>query len=84
MSEHQFIDHISSNGDSLIERLKKADYSWRAIAENVAHNQRSIDHVLEDWLSSPGHCSNMMSAEYRHTGVAQVNWYWTQVYATPK
>ena len=83
MSEHEFLDHISSNGDTLVERLENADYSWRAIAENVAHNQRSIDEVLEDWLKSPGHCSNLMSVDYRYTGVAQVNWYWTQVYASP-
>ena len=84
MSENQFLDHVSSNGDTLVERLEKADYPWRAIAENVAHNQRSIDEVLDDWLSSPGHCSNLMSDDYRYTGVAHVNWYWTQVYATQK
>ena len=84
MSKHQFIDHISSNGDTLVERLDKVNYSWRAIGENVAHNQRTINQVLDDWLSSPGHCSNMMSADFHHTGVAHVNWYWTQVYASPK
>ena len=84
MSKHDYLDHISSNGDTLVERLQRSKYSWRVIAENIAHNQRSIEEVLEDWLSSPGHCSNMMSAEYRHTGMAQVNWYWTQVYASPK
>ena len=84
MYQKKFIDHISSNGDTLVERLQKVNYAWRAIAENVAHNQRSAEQVLEDWLSSPGHCSNMMSSEYLHTGVAQVHWYWTQVYATPK
>ncbi len=83
MSEHQFLDHHSSDGDTLVERLEEADYKWRTAGENVAHNQRSIEEVLEDWLSSPGHCSNMMSAEYNQTGIAQVNWYWTQVYAKP-
>ncbi len=83
MSKHKFLDHISSNGDTLVERLQKTKYAWRAIAENVAHNQPSIEQVLQDWLSSSGHCSNMMSADYVHTGVAQINWYWTQVYAAP-
>ena len=83
MSKHNFIGHISTNGDSLVERLAKVNYAWRAIGENVAHNQRNIDEVLGDWLSSAGHCSNMMSIEYNQTGVAQQNWYWTQVYAAP-
>ena len=83
MSQYKFLDHISSNGDTLVERLQKTKYVWRVIAENVAHNQRSIEQVLQDWLSSSGHCSNMMSADYVHTGVAQIDWYWTQVYAAP-
>ena len=84
MSGHNFLDHISSNGDTLVKRLLKADYAWRAIAENIAHNQRSTSEVLKDWLNSPGHCSNLMSPDYRFMGIAQVNWYWTQVFATPK
>ncbi len=84
MFEHQFLDHASSNGDTLVERMSSVDYSWRAVGENIAHNQNSIGQVIEDWLSSPGHCSNIMSADYTQTGVAQVNRYWTQVYATPK
>lgn len=84
MYKNKFLDHISSNGDTLADRAEKVNYKWRAIGENVAHNQRKIEQVLQDWLSSPGHCSNMMSSEYRHTGIAQVNWYWTQVYAAPK
>ncbi len=84
MYQNNFLDHISSNGDTLADRIEKVNYKWRVIGENVAHNQRKIEQVLQDWLSSPGHCRNMMSSEYRHTGIAQVNWYWTQVYAAPK
>ena len=81
MYKNSFLDHVSSNGDTLLDRVEKTNYPWRAVGENIAHNQRSIEHVLQDWLSSPGHCKNMMSSEFRHTGIAQVNWYWTQVYA---
>ena len=84
MYENQFLDHISSNGDSLVERMQQVDYLWRAVGENIAHNQKSIEQVIDDWLSSPGHCSNLMSEEYTETGVAQVKHYWTQVYATPE
>ncbi len=84
MSSHQFLDHQSSNGDNLTERLDRVKYAWRAVGENIAHNQRNVEQVLKDWLSSPGHCSNLMSPDFEQTGIAQVNWYWTQVYATPK
>jgi len=84
MSEHQFLEHTSSNGDTLVERMQGVNYAWRAVGENIAHNQKSIGQAIEDWLSSPGHCSNIMSSDYSQTGVAVVNSYWTQVYATPK
>lgn len=84
MFKNQFLEHASSNGDTLVERMHAANYHWLAVAENIAHNQKSIGQVIDDWLSSPGHCSNMMSTAYTHTGVANVNRYWTQVYATPK
>lgn len=79
MYENQFLDHISSNGDNLVERMQQVDYLWRAVGENIAHNQKSIEQVIDDWLSSPGHCSNLMSEEYTETGVALVKHYWTQV-----
>ena len=83
MSENQFLEHISSNGDTLVERMKAVGYAWSAVGENLAHNQKTIQQVIEDWLSSPGHCSNLMSSDYTQAGVAVVNWYWTQVYAAP-
>jgi len=84
MFKYQFLEHVSSNGDTLVERMHNANYIWRAVAENIAHNQKNIGQVIDDWLSSPGHCSNMMSVAYTQTGIANVNKYWTQVYATPK
>lgn len=84
MSENQFLDHVSSNGDTLVERVQEVNYAWRAVGENLAHNQKTIQQVISAWLSSPGHCSNLMSSDYTHAGVAVVNWYWTQVYASPK
>jgi len=84
MSKNQFLEHVSSNGDTLVERMQDVAYAWRAVGENIAHNQKSILAVIEDWLASPGHCRNLMSADYSQTGVAVVNRYWTQVYASPK
>ncbi len=84
MSENQFLEHASSNGDTLVERMQDVNYVWSAVGENLAHNQKTIQQVIADWLASPGHCSNLMSSDYTQAGVAVVNRYWTQVYATPK
>lgn len=84
MSENQFLEHVSSNGDTLVKRMQNINYVWSAVGENLAHNQKTIQQVIADWLVSPGHCSNLMSSDYTQAGVAVVNRYWTQVYATPK
>ncbi len=84
MSKNQFLEHTSSNGDSLVSRMRDVNYIWSAVGENLAHNQKTIQQVIQDWLSSPGHCSNLMSADYSQAGIAVVDWYWTQVYASPK
>lgn len=84
MSKNQFLEHTSSNGDTLAERMRDVAYSWSAVGENLAHNQKTIQQVIEDWLASPGHCVNLMSADYTQAGVAVVDWYWTQVYAAPQ
>lgn len=84
MSDNQFLKHTSSNGDTLVKRLQDVNYSWSAVGENIAHNQKNIEQVIDDWLNSPGHCSNLMSSDYKQTGIAVVKKYWTQVYATPK
>ena len=84
MSENQFLEHASSNGDTLVERMQDVNYVWSAVGENFAHNQKTIQQVIADWLASPGHCSNLMSSDYTQAGVAVLNRYWTQVYATPK
>ena len=84
MAENQFLEHTSSNGDTLVQRMQGVNYSWSAVGENIAHNQKNLGQVIDDWLSSPGHCSNLMSSDYSQTGIAVVNKYWTQVYAAPK
>ena len=74
MSENQFLEHVSSNGDTLVERMRDANYDWSAVGENLAHNQKSIQQVIADWLSSPGHCSNLMSSRLHTGGCCSGEW----------
>jgi uncharacterized protein YkwD len=61
------------------------------VAENIAAGARDADSVVRGWLNSPGHCANIMGAQYREMGVAYVydkksdaGIYWSQVFASPK
>ncbi len=47
-------------------------YVWQAIGENLAAGYTSIDSVIAGWLSSPGHCRNLMDAVFADVAVSSV------------
>lgn len=75
------MQHQGSDGSNVGIRVTRAGYNWRAVAENVAWNYPDVDAVFAGWLSSPGHCRNIMSADYTLMGMAEEDLYWTQVFA---
>lgn len=50
-------------------------------AENVAGPTTSLQVVLDGWLKSPPHRSNIMGPAYGYMGLARVGNYWTQVFS---
>lgn len=77
----QSMQHQGSDGSTVGTRLTRAGYSWRAVAENIAWNYANIDAAVNGWITSPGHCRNIMDPDYTYMGVAEKNLYWTQVFA---
>lgn len=70
------------------DRVKAAGYSYRALGENIAHNQQSPKDAVARWMNSQGHKENILNAEYTHIGVAVAKNdkgepYWVQVFAAP-
>ena len=58
--------------------------------ENLAWGEPSVEGVIAGWLSSPGHCSNLMSRDFVEVGVSCVLQpsdrtvpYWAMVLARP-
>jgi uncharacterized protein YkwD len=70
MASHTKLDHAGSDGSTPAQRVARSGYSWRNVGENVAAGQRTAEEVVDDWLSSPGHCANIMEPEYREMGAA--------------
>ena len=77
------MSHTGSDGSTLRQRIDRSGYSWMAIGENVAYNYRSAEHVMAGWLSSDGHCRNIMNPMFEELGLGLEDWYWTQVFAKP-
>ncbi|WP_169741311.1 CAP domain-containing protein [Andreprevotia chitinilytica] len=70
MAANNFTSHTGSNGSTLTTRLTAAGYTFSTAGENVASGFSTMDSVIQGWLSSPGHCANIMSANYADIGVA--------------
>jgi uncharacterized protein YkwD len=70
MAAHAYIEHVGRDGSTPAQRVTRMGYRWRNTGENVAAGQPSAEHVVEDWLSSPGHCANIMNPAYVDMGVA--------------
>lgn len=83
MYSKKYFNHVSPNGKStLLTRLKRVGYQYSFTAENIAQGQKDVKEVVEAWLNSPGHCQNIMNANYKEMGAAVKGNYWTQVFGT--
>lgn len=84
------MSHTGRDGSTPSQRTTRAGYAWSATGENIAAGQRDAESVVKSWLSSPGHCANLMSADYTEVGVAfatnpasEAGIFWAQVFAAP-
>jgi uncharacterized protein YkwD len=91
MAQHGALDHRGSDGSQPDERVSRAGYRWRATGENIASGSENADAVVAGWLDSPGHCTNIMGAQFKEMGVAfalapsrNPPIYWAQVFAAPR
>jgi uncharacterized protein YkwD len=91
MARNSHFEHHGTDGSTPAERVTRVGYRWRNVAENIAAGAPTAAAVVEGWLKSPGHCANIMGAEYREMGIAyalnsksQAGIYWAQTFATAR
>lgn len=93
MASKRFLGHTGSDGSSPDERLTRESYQWRSCGENVSVGHSSANEVVRAWLSSDGHCRNIMNPDYREIGAAYAFGsyqgspavrYWTLVLGSPR
>ena len=85
MAERNYYAHQSLDGRSPSARMKSAGYISRMTAENIAAGQQTAAEVVAGWITSPGHCKNIMSPDLSEIGVgvsvsqrSQLGIYWVQ------
>jgi uncharacterized protein YkwD len=91
MAANGFMGHRGSDGSEVGVRATRAGYRWRSVGENVAAGQQDAEAVVKAWLDSPGHCANLMGAQFTEMGVAfaaaaqsDLRILWAQVFAAPQ
>ena|SRR5690554_2125555 len=84
MVRNGFFSHTGSDGSRVGQRVTRQGYTWRAVGENIAYGQRSVEQVVAAWMESPGHCRAIMDGSFTELGAARVENHWTLVFATPR
>ena len=69
MSDRGFFDHTNPDGDGPTERFHKAGWSGSTWGENIVGGYGSADAQFDGWMSSPGHCGNIMNPSFTQVGV---------------
>ncbi|MCC6069566.1 CAP domain-containing protein [Massilia sp. GCM10020059] len=92
MAATRDFSHKGKDGSNAAERARQAGYRWLRVGENIASGQTSPEEVVAGWLTSPGHCENIMNNAFTEMGAGYAvdrsrkvpRAYWTQVFAAPR
>jgi len=64
-----YFAHASPEGKTVRQRAEAALYKWRAIGENIAEGQLSVEEVMKSWMESPHHRENILSRDFTQMGL---------------
>lgn len=68
MASNDFFDHQGSDGSSPFDRITAAGYLGFTQGENIAAGYPTPAAAVAGWMSSPGHCQNIMDPVFTFMG----------------
>ena len=87
MAKQNYFSHTSLDGRTPWQRIADAGYNGFGNAENIAAGQGSAAAVMQSWMTSDGHCNNIMNNTSTKMGVgygfdasSTYDRYWTQTF----
>ena len=89
MAGEDFFDHIHpATGDGPGARAAAVGYEFFAVGENLAGGQPTAAEAFDGWMSSPSHRYNLLSPEWKETGIGirrggSLRVYWVQEFGKP-
>lgn len=91
LSMHQGLSQAATNWSQQMQQMGQLSHDrmqerisavcgqvW--MGENVAAGQQNPVAAVESWMTSPGHCSNIMNPNYNLIGFGGSGNYWTQLF----
>jgi uncharacterized protein YkwD len=73
MAAENYFSHTGLNGSRFWERNGDAGYTGSSAGENIAANQSSPAAVVSGWMTSDGHCANIMAGGISTMGIGFVD-----------
>lgn len=78
--------HTRPDGSSCFTAISELNISYKTAAENIAYGQKNPESVMNAWMNSSGHRSNILNKNVDYIGVG-VNYqngtyYWSQFFAS--
>ena len=87
MGVNGYFSHTSQDGRSPWDRIDDAGYDASPTGENIAAGYATPTAVVNGWMTSTGHCNNIMNGGSNETGVGYAyqagspyGRYWTQTF----
>jgi uncharacterized YkwD family protein len=80
MSANNYFSHTSPTYGSPFDMMKKYGITYSYAGENIAKGQQTPEEVVNAWMNSAGHRTNILNTNYNYIGVGYVSQgnYWTQ------
>lgn len=80
MATREYFDHLTPEGTDLSRRLLAGGVRWLgSIAENIALTAQGPAVVMELWVDSAPHRTNLENCTFTHQGLGVFRDRWTQV-----
>ncbi len=82
MKENRYFSHTSPIYGSPFQMIRDFGISFKSAGENIARGYPTPQSVVNGWMNSSGHRSNILSSNYTKIGVGYVadGNYWTQMF----
>lgn len=81
MRDKKYFSHTSPTFGSPFVMIRNFGISFTAAGENIAMGQKTAEQVMNSWMNSAGHRSNILNPNFSEIGVGYTSgYYWTQMF----